>query len=208
MDRINLTKYGFIRRPALDFSDDGSRFRCYELDGIEVSYLKSNYGIYISGHSTPISGGMLKYDEYSKLPHYKALDNLNGVDDVEESELYQLANDIRAYAKEYREAEAKLEYPSEEEARSYIEEHLESYRSQLYELDAKLRLKALWNLSEYKIKDLVHYSKSINSKINYLEDALKNLENYIRTNRVEIKQRKKPDTWYYEECLEILAGEK
>ena len=50
MERINLTKFGFVRSPQDDFSDDGSRFTCYRRPGVEkvrISKLVSGgYGLF------------------------------------------------------------------------------------------------------------------------------------------------------------------
>ena len=51
MKKINLMKYGFYRTPEKDFSDDGSRFICYGLEGadrIRLSKTKWQDEIFLS----------------------------------------------------------------------------------------------------------------------------------------------------------------
>ena len=51
MKRINMAKYGFIRTPDDDFSDDGNRFTCYqagEYENIRISKLVSDGRVYLS----------------------------------------------------------------------------------------------------------------------------------------------------------------
>ena len=48
MKRIELVKYGFIRSPEDDFSDDGNRFTCYRVGKVRVSKLISHGDAFIS----------------------------------------------------------------------------------------------------------------------------------------------------------------
>lgn len=70
MTRLNLTKYGFIRFPEEDFSDDGNRFTCYRFSDTNshISKLVSDGQAYLSAHVN----GQLPYEVYSKLPYYQA----------------------------------------------------------------------------------------------------------------------------------------
>ena len=70
MTRINMTKYGFVRWPEEDFSDDGARFTCYRV-GERVRVSKTTYQgeVFISAR---IDGRKLSYNEYSVLEHYNA----------------------------------------------------------------------------------------------------------------------------------------
>lgn len=114
MKRIELTKFGFIRDKSEDFSDDGNRFTCYRVGDMRVSKLVSDGDAFIDADK---HGGILFYEEYSALPHYKDLGRLNGVsvDYITEEDLQKLYDDCVAYEKEYKEAESKLVLPTKEE---------------------------------------------------------------------------------------------
>lgn len=118
MKRINLTKYGFVRWPEEDFSDDGNRFQGYKAGkSVRVSKLVSEGQAYLSCSSTA-GNGTLPYDVYSKLPHYSAaLWRYNGVsvDTLTEQDLIDFYNACVSYEKEYEEAEANIQYPTLEE---------------------------------------------------------------------------------------------
>ena len=71
-DRINLKKYGFVRAPEEDFSDDGARFTCYYYDPegngdtrFRLSKHIGNYGgskeVFIDVHYTAPESGRTKY---------------------------------------------------------------------------------------------------------------------------------------------------
>ena len=62
MERITMTKYGFIRSKEDDFSDDGNRFTCYRVGKVRISKLVSDGEAYIDAY---IDSGMLPYDIYS-----------------------------------------------------------------------------------------------------------------------------------------------
>jgi hypothetical protein len=118
MKRINLTKYGFVRWPEEDFSDDGNRFTCFRAGKrVRASKLVSEGQAYLSCSST-VGNGTLPYDVYSKLPHYStALWRYNGVsiDTLTEQDLIDFYNACVSYEKEYEEAEANIVYPTLEE---------------------------------------------------------------------------------------------
>lgn len=121
MKRINMTKYGFVRWPEEDFSDDGNRFTCYKVgETVRVSKLTSGGQVYISAR---IDGTKLPYDVYSKLPHYKTLDELNGVSlaTLTDNDLLELYYNCLDYEMEYAEAEGSIVMPTFEEIKEQCE---------------------------------------------------------------------------------------
>ena len=114
MTRINLTKYGFIRFPEEDFHDDGNNFTCYRFSDTtnHISKLVSGGQAYLSVHVN----GELPYAVYSTLPHYKkATWDFNGlsVASLTDALLQDFFNACVEYEREYRAAEASIEYPTE-----------------------------------------------------------------------------------------------
>ena len=99
MKKINLTKYGFIRTPEEDFSDDGNRFTCYKVGKVRVSKLVDRGDVYIDAD---MDDCRLHYEEYSTLPHCKSLNALNGISlgNITEEDLIKLYNDCIEYEKE------------------------------------------------------------------------------------------------------------
>ena len=95
MKRINLTKYGFVRWPGEDFSDDGNRFQCYRAGKkVRASKLVSDGQAYLSC-SSDVGNYTLPYEVYSKLPHYNAAQwKYNGVsvEDLTEQDLIDWYN--------------------------------------------------------------------------------------------------------------------
>lgn len=106
MKRINLTKYGFVRTPEEDFADDGTRFSVYRLGDVRVTKAVSDGEVFIAGC---IDSGKLPYAVYSKLPHYRDLDKLNGVlaSFISDCDLASFADACAEYSKEYAAAAAE-----------------------------------------------------------------------------------------------------
>jgi hypothetical protein len=106
-----MNKYGFVRWPEEDFSDDGSRFTAYRVGRVRVTKCTYNGTAYIDAD---IHGTKLPYEVYSKLPHYSALSKLNGVsiDSLTDNDLFNLCEACLMYEKEYNEAEANLQMPT------------------------------------------------------------------------------------------------
>ena len=112
MKKISMTKYGFVRTPSEDFTDDSTRFSCYRV-GERVRVTKATY----KGEAfidADIQGTKLTYEVYSKLPHYSALGKLNGVsiESLTDQDLFDLCEACLYYEKEYAEAENNIKMPS------------------------------------------------------------------------------------------------
>lgn len=120
MTRVNLIKYGFVRWPEEDFSDDGNRFRGYRAGKkVRVSKLVADGDVYLSIDSS-VGKGTLPYGIYKTLPHYNdALWKYNGVSakDLTDEDLKNFYDACIAYEQEYEAAEAKIVYPTLEEIR-------------------------------------------------------------------------------------------
>ena len=114
MKRINLVKFGFVRTPSEDFTDDSNRFTCYRVGRVRVTKLVADGEAYIDGD---IVDGKLPLDVYRKLPHYPFLGKLNGVPvaAITEDDLQELYEHCQAYDKEYTDAENSLQYPTLDE---------------------------------------------------------------------------------------------
>ncbi len=115
MKKIIMTNYGFIRWPEEDFSDDGSRFTVYRVgERVRVSKCTYKGAVFLSAR---IEGTKLPWTVYSKLPHYAALDKLNGVsiEALTDKDLIDLFNDCMDYEREYNDAEATIHMPTVEE---------------------------------------------------------------------------------------------
>jgi hypothetical protein len=116
MTRLNLCKYGFIRWPEEDFSDDGNRFTCYRAGKkVRVSKLISNGQVYLSIDS---GIGELPYEIYKTLPHYHDAEwkwngvSLAGLTDQDIKDFYTACVE---FEREYEELEAEFKFPTSEE---------------------------------------------------------------------------------------------
>lgn len=110
MEKILMRKYWFRRDIDGDFTDDGNRFYGYCVNDSFVAASKlANDGVaYISACAHYEN---VPFEIYSKLPHYKALNRLNGTKTVAEltdADLIQFHDDCVAYGKEFLEAYEKL----------------------------------------------------------------------------------------------------
>ena len=115
MKKIMMAKYGFVRWPEEDFSDDGTAFLTFKV-GERVRVTKATY----KGEAfidADIQGTKLPYEVYSKLPHYSALSKLNGVsiDSLTDQDLFDLCEACLYYEKEYTDAENNIKMPTLEE---------------------------------------------------------------------------------------------
>jgi hypothetical protein len=167
MTRINLVKYGFIRWPEEDFSDDGNHFTCYRVGKrVRVSKLVSDGEVYLSADSQ-VGNGTLPYEVYSKLPHYKQSSwDYNGVQitDLTEQDLKDLYDACIAYEQEYEAAENAIEYPSLEEIRDKASRITNHAMLELSKIENRLNRnmrEAITKFSSYEWKQLQEYFNAI-----------------------------------------------
>ena len=168
MKRINLVKFGFVRALEEDFTDDSSRFTCYRAgEAARVSKLVSNGQAYLSC----CVDGNLPYEIYSKLPHYRrAVWDFNGVsvNSLIDTLLQDFFNACVEYEKEYRAAEASVEYPSlealTEKCRRIVNKRLLEL-TEAKNLLAKYAGEAVLEFSSYDWARIQEYMKNLESRI-------------------------------------------
>lgn len=172
MKRINLTKYGFMRAEDLDFNDDGSKFTCYRfMLGSDSHVSKTTYNgeVFLSAHVD----GNLTYEVYSKLPNYNAANwKYNGVsiEDLTDEDLINFFNACVNYEKEYRDAEASIQYPTIAELTKQCEKIQAKVLSEAHELEElmwKHGMEAAVKLSKYEWTNLQDCLKQMVGRVNY-----------------------------------------
>lgn len=173
MKRINLTKYGFVKWPERDFSDDGSMFSCFRAGkNVEVSKHVSDGQVYLSAH-TDLGNNTLPYEVYSKLPSYNSASwKYNGVsvDSLTDADLEAFYEACVNFEKEYEEAEANIDYPSLEEITAQCEKITAKAEAE-YKQASQLVVEAVLDgtitkLSDYEIKELKQSLKYLQSAVN------------------------------------------
>ena len=211
MKRIIMNKYGFIRRESEDFHDDGNNFTGYSISPnsrLRVTKLVSDGQAYLSCDMT---GNKLDYEEYSKLPHYNAAWDYNGVDlnGLTEKDLFDFYNACVEYEKEYLEAESKITFPTIEEIKNQcirINKIREVEIKEVEDLIQKVSLNLFMNgTSDYELKEIRRYYQSLKGRFfdpdRYPQTIQKS--NYGRNFIKETNPDLQPN-WYYTRLTETL----
>ena len=167
MERILMTKYGFVRWPEQDFSDDGTRFTCYRVGNrVRVSKATHQGEVFIDAR---IDGVKLPFDVYSQLPHYRAISKLNGIRMrvVSEQDLVDLYNACIAYEQEYENAEATTKYPALSEVEAQCERVKAKLEGELAIAEAmfsRYAVQLTCSVTEYEWKYIREYFKSLKER--------------------------------------------
>ena len=187
MEQIRLTSFGFTRCKEMDFSDDGNHFKVYTYHGARVTYLNDKRGgIYISAR---VENTGLTWDEYSKAPHYKSLDSLNGVseDQVTPEALEQLKKDIDSYLEEIKSIKGEVKEVTDEEIVEYYKavydkKEVEFNKAMTLLMDVNME-DLFTNLSEYELGHLKEAIKGARRDLNIYtkEKALQTCQATRRT---------------------------
>lgn len=207
MKKINLIKYGFIRSPEDDFTDDGNRFICFKVKDVEISKLVKEGRAYISAS---IENGKLPYEVYSKLPHYKSLNKLNGVSvsDLTETDLYDLYANCVEYSKEYQDAVNQTKYPTLQELQIKCDELTADLQNQLDRAKQLIKdniLKVFDNGNNYKLKDLLDYYKSLKSNVKNSYNRNTYPQSILGTSlSINLMKTNPTKSWYLKQIEEIL----
>lgn len=213
MTRINMTKYGFLRFPEGDFSDDGTRFQCYMAGDIIVTKAVTYGEAYISGNSQPHGfDAVLTYKEYSGLPHYASLDALNGVSisSLTDERLDELYQNCLEYSKEWHAAAATIQYPERNEVWCILNCIYHTRACELAEVERYLTAQNLLRIPDWQRSNLFRYLGHLAT------DAGADLEKQVdlvmgtRESRElaakSVEQLKEPSYWYTQ-CMKLLGAE-
>lgn len=210
MKRINMTKYGFIRKEREDFHDDGNNFKGYATgpnSRLRISKLVSDGRAYLSAD---MNGNKLDYTEYSKLPHYNCVWDYNGIDleKLTEEDLVKFYNDCVAYEKEYLEAEAKVSFPSIEDIKLQCETINAIRKAEIDEVSNLLEQVAVRFLLEadrYELGRLRDYYNSLSKRFFDVDKYPQTIQksNYGR-NFIKASNSDLQPSFYYKELMEIL----
>ena len=172
MKKIMMTKYGFERWQDKDFSDDGNRFTCYKAGTrVRISKHVSDGRAYIAGR---INGNILPYEVYNTLPHYHAMDRLNGVllETLTDADLIQFYNDCLAYEQEYINAEQTIELPSLAEIEAQGMRILNKRRENLEEIEQLIQeyiLSIISFVDDYKWKTIKSYYNNLKQEVDVFD---------------------------------------
>ena len=214
MNKVNLTKYGFVRTPEEDFSDDGTRFQVYKAGkNMRISKATWQDEIFLAARLNGNVKG-LTYEEESALPHYKSLSRLNGVSKLHltDADLKQFYDDCIAFEKEYEEAVSNIVYPSETELFKAFEQ-IRDVREHEFNVVDKLineQCNKLLNLDMVDFGALKrNYERLIQAKNDFVNESCVDKARAMsgryesRTMIQNLKSRLAP-SWSYQDCLKIL----
>lgn len=207
MTRINLCKYGFVRWPEEDFSDDGNRFTCYRAGKkVRVSKLVADGQVYLSIDS---GIGQLPYEVYKNLPHYNDAEwkwngvSLAGLTDEDIQEFYEACV---AFEKEYEELEAEFKFPTQEEITKRTAEVMTVRAKEIREVQELITAKLpvlLLTASTYQWAEIQRGFKKL------LEEYNRDYSNIRKEESVKFCSDKcsalKP-SWWYERLKELVNG--
>jgi hypothetical protein len=205
MTRLNLCKYGFIRWPEEDFSDDGNRFTCYRAGKkIRVSKLISHGQVYLSIDS---GIGELPYEVYKTLPHYHDAEwkwngvSLAGLTDEDIKNFYTACVE---FGREYEELEAEFKFPTSEEITARASEVKTLRAKEIQEIQDLLAAKLpalLLTASPYQWAEIQRGFKKL------LEDYNRDYSNIRKEESVKFCSDNcfalKP-SWWYERLKELI----
>lgn len=213
MKRINLTKYGFMRAEELDFNDDGSKFTCYRfMLGSDSHVSKTTYNgeVFLSAHVD----GDLPYEVYSKLPNYNAANwKYNGVsiEDLTDEDLINFFNACVNYEKEYRAAEASIQYPTIAELTKQCEKIQAKVLSEAHELEElmwKHGMEAAVKFSKYEWTSLQECLKQMVGRVSYFNPLTLPQTMYKKSNSFTFVKETNNDlvnpTYWYKSAKEMF----
>ena len=210
MKRINMTKYGFIRRESEDFHDDGNNFTGYSISSnsrLRVSKLVSDGQAYLS---CDMNGNKLDYTEYSKLPHYNAAWDYNGVsvESLTEQDLINFYNACVAYEQEYLEAEAKVVFPSLDDIKLQCETVNAIRQAEIDEVSdllERVAVRFVLEADRYTVSNFQSYFKSLKNRFYDVDKYPQSIQktNYGR-NFIKASNPDLSPSFYYNQLVEIL----
>jgi hypothetical protein len=165
MKKIMMNKYGFVRWPEEDFSDDGSRFTAYRVGRVRVTKCTYNGTAYIDAD---IHGTKLPYEVYSKLPHYAALGKLNGVsiDSLTDNDLFNLCEACLMYEQEYNDAENNIQMPTLDEIKKQCARVQLKRKQELADININFNIAVATKIEKWEWNNIRDYMLAIANSAN------------------------------------------
>lgn len=202
--RLNFKSAGINRVPEKDFSDDGTRFRMYEYDGVPISYTTYDGEGYLSIRVYELAS-KLNYYEYSKLPSYKEADKYNGVSikDIDLEDVKRICKKLKA---EYEKALGDIDNVDYSEASKVINKIKGIHERQCKDI---IKLIAddpekILNLSEYKFKLIREYYAGLRREANIDETKMSQSEKRRRLLLQDDLIKNAENDFYYRQLLDML----
>jgi hypothetical protein len=210
MNKIMMTKYGFVRWPEEDFSDDGTRFTCYKVGKrVRVSKAVCNGQAFIDAR---IDGFKLPYEVYSDLPHYLATGKLNGVSvaSLTDNDLFDLVEACLLYEKEYEEAENSIVMPTYDEIYAQASRVKAIRGGELVIAERYLKeniVEVTYNLSVYDWKEIQSYFRMLKDAADNYDPAdvatrMLGTSRSIDFCKPECRELK--ESWYYTSLIKLI----
>lgn len=216
MKRIMMTKYGFVRSPEDDFSDDGNRFQVYRVGRVRVTKLVADGEAYICANGDLVDDGKLPYKVYSTLPHYNYLDCLNGVslDSITEDDLQDLYNACVEYEKEYIDAENSIVYPTIQELTDRCKAIHAKRMTEAAIVENLINGKTFYLasvLSEYEwkrvrdfIQEIIKRTQKYDSDLKIEDEVIKIYKKSVSFSFMSPTYSDLSDSYYYTELVKLL----
>ena len=210
MKKVMLAKFGFVRWPEEDFSDDGNYFTCYRAGkAVRVSKLVADGKVYLSIDSS-CGKGTVPYEVYIALPNYrKANWDYNGVsiETLTETDLQEFYNACIAYEEEYENAEASLVYPTLDELQKKANQlymHKKAEITHLKDLFDSYAFDAIMKLSPHELKTCQEYLRRLHTELENL-DPVEQAKKFLGTaGSFDFIKREYSECYYYKYIVDLF----
>ena len=209
MKRIMMNKYGFVRWPEADFTDDGNRFTCYKVGKqVRVSKLVADGQVYLS-ISSDCGNRTLPFEIYSKLAHYNDANwKWNGVlvSNLTDQDLEDFYNACVLYEQEYEAAEANLQYPTLEELEDKALELYNAVNQEVNEIRAifmRYSLDLALKLSKYEWQSCQEYLVNLMRELDRNDPAIIPEKIHKTSYSFDYMKRQNKESYWYR-CLKDL----
>lgn len=158
---LSLKKYGVVRDPANDFSDDGNRFRAYLYkDVVPITYLRDGDDVYLSIAFHHL--GDINYEEYREFPSYKNVNKYNGVNinEVDPEDFIKICEEAFKDINNFRE---NVKSPDRGAYEKYLKTYADYYKKQIEKARDLIanNLEKVADLSSYRLERLFEYYNDI-----------------------------------------------
>ena len=210
MVHLGLAKYGFERYPEADIVDDNNNIKAYRVNGMVVTKAIDKGLAYIT--CEPAICDTLMYSEYSKLPHYESLNELNGIPvfEITDADLERFFDNCLQYTSEWAVLEATIDYPTYETLWCIVNQLHHAMTCRAAELRRLCTLDAITEFTDAELKIFKEAATIVLAEACFnVEDRAAALVNTRRSRelvRQSTEELLKP-SFAYERCMQLLNKE-
>lgn len=173
LTKANASKYGIEVRTDLDFSDDGNHFKGFSYKGLPMTQCRTAGLCFLSIRVDYLHNNNFTYKTWMGTEEYNLCDEFDGVCEFDIDKLIENLEKVLAKVKELNDS-ASITKEQEDKVKAQVKKEL----APLEEVMKFVSSLEFWKLSDYALRQIADYSRTVENKIKRGHRILNNFDSF------------------------------